>query len=90
MREDVADFLIVRATCRTIVSGAKTMDTEPVEIHRSALIATVKQPFVDWLHTADPTSEHIGVSEVNHEPTVYLVREFESKEELEEWLERHS
>src|SRR5215831_312116 len=61
----------------------------PVEINRSALIATVKQPFVDWLHTADPTSKHITLAEVNHEPTVYLVPEFESEKEFAEWLEQH-
>jgi hypothetical protein len=65
------------------------MDMEPVEVNRSALIVTVKQPFVDWLHNADATSNHIGLSEVNHEPTVYLVPEFESKEHFAEWLEQH-
>ena len=73
---------------RRIVFGGRP-SVEPVEINRSALIATVKQPFVDWLHTADPTSKHIGLAEVNHEPTVYLVPEFESKEEFAEWLEQH-
>jgi hypothetical protein len=73
----------------TIVTAAIPMDMEPLEINRSALIAIVKQPFVDWLHTVDPTSKHIGVLEVNHEPTVYLVPECESKEEFAEWLERH-
>jgi hypothetical protein len=67
-----------------LLLGAKPMDMESVEINRSALIATVKQPFIDWLHAADPTSEHIGLSEVNHEPTVYLVPEFESTEDFAE------
>jgi hypothetical protein len=65
------------------------MEMETVEINRSALIATAKQPFVDWLHTADPTSKHIGLSQINHEPTVYLVPEFGSTEEFIEWLEQH-
>jgi hypothetical protein len=56
------------------------MEMETVEINRSALIATAKQPFVDWLHAADPTSKHIGPSQINHEPTVYLVPEFGSTE----------
>src|SRR5262249_38260744 len=74
---------------REFFFGGIPADMEPVEINRSALIATVKRPFVDWLHTADPTSKHIGLAEVNHEPTVYLVPEFESKEEFAEWLEQH-
>ena len=65
------------------------MDMESVEIKRSALIATVKQPCIDWLHAADPTSQPIGLSDVNHEPTVYLVPGFESKEDFVEWLEQH-
>src|SRR5262247_2602412 len=59
---------------------------EPAEVNRSALIATAKQPFVDWLHRADPTSQHISLSEVNHEPTVYLVPAFESNEDFAKWL----
>jgi len=65
------------------------MHTEPTEINRSALIAIAKRPFVDWLHNADPTSTHISLSEVNHEPTVYLVPAFESNEDFKEWLEQH-
>jgi hypothetical protein len=60
---------------------------ETVEINRSALIATAKRPFIDWLHTADPTSKDIRLSDVNHEPTVYLVPSFESAEDFAEWLE---
>ena len=62
------------------------MDLEPVEINRSALITTAKQPFVDWLHHVDPTSPHIGLSEVNHVPTICL---FESIEDFAEWLGAH-
>jgi len=45
---------------------------EPYQINRSALIVTAKQPFVDWLHTVDPTSKDVSLSDINHEPTVYL------------------
>ena len=83
-REDVVELAHARELFR-----AMPMDIEPVEINRSAIIATVKQPFIDWLHTADPTSKHLGLSEVNHEPTVYLVPECESTEDFEEWLEKH-
>ena len=43
---------------------------EPAEINRSALIVTAKQPFIEWLHRADPTRRHISLSEVNQEATV--------------------
>jgi hypothetical protein len=42
---------------------------EPYQINRSALIVTAKQPFVDWLHTVDPTSKDVSLSDINHEPT---------------------
>jgi len=62
---------------------------EPYQIERSALIVTAKQPFVDWLHTVDPTSKDIGLSNINREPTVYLVPPFETQDEFMEWLEEH-
>jgi hypothetical protein len=76
------------------------MDMEPLEINRSALIATAKQPFIEWLHMVDPSSGDIDLSAVNHEPTVYLVpvtdqRSWPSNRSIEvfqEWFEcrRHS
>ena len=48
-------------------------ELEPYQINRSALIVTAKQPFVDWLHSVDPTSKDIGLVDINDEPTVYLV-----------------
>lgn len=62
---------------------------EPIELNRAALIAIAKQPFFDWLHTADPTSNDISLSEVNEEPTVYLAPAFESSGEFKRWLERN-
>ena len=67
------------------------MDTElePYQINRSALIVTARQPFVEWLHSVDPTSKDIGLSDINHEPTVYLVPPFEMPDEFTEWLEEY-
>jgi hypothetical protein len=65
------------------------MDMEPLEINRSALIAIAKQPFIDWLHTVDPSSGDINLSAVNHEPSVYLVPVFDSDEDFMDWLEEH-
>jgi hypothetical protein len=38
-------------------------DLEPYQVDRSALIATARQPFVDWLHKVDPTSKDIWLIE---------------------------
>jgi hypothetical protein len=62
---------------------------EPYQINRSALIVTAKQPFVDWLHTVDPTSKDVTLSDINHEPTVYLVPAFEAQDDFMEWLEEY-
>jgi hypothetical protein len=62
---------------------------DPAEINRSALITTAKQPFVDWLHGADPTSKDIGLFDINDEPTVYLVPAFETEEDFADWLEHN-
>src|SRR5215831_10749024 len=60
-------------------------ETEPYQINRSALIVTAKQPSVDWLHTVDPASKDIGLAEIKHEPTVYLVPTLETQDEFMEW-----
>jgi hypothetical protein len=57
-------------------------ELEPYQINRSALIVTAKQPFVEWLHSVDASSQDIGLSEINHEPTVYLVPPFEMPDEF--------
>ena len=62
---------------------------EPYEINRSALIVMAKQPFVDWLHKVDPTSKDVSLSDINHEPTVYLAPAFEAQDEFMEWLEEY-
>ena len=64
-------------------------ELEPYQIDRSALIVMAKQPFVDWLHTVDPTSKDIRLSDINREPTVYLVPPFEMQDEFMEWLEQY-
>ena len=56
--------------------SAMDNELEPHQINRSALIVTAKEPFMEWLHSVDPTSKAIGLSDINHEPTVYLVPPF--------------
>ena len=54
------------------------MDT----LNRSAIVVKPKQPFLDWLHAADPTSHEITSLDVCREPTIYLIPECDTDEEL--------
>ena len=55
-------------------------------LNRSAVAVTPRQPFLDWLHEADPTSRHLSLREVAHEPQIYLIPECESNEDVDEVL----
>lgn len=59
-------------------------------LNRAALIVRYKQPFLDWINSADPSpSSHVFTStEVNEEHTVYLL-EVEDERGLARWLARH-
>jgi hypothetical protein len=43
-------------------------------LNRSAVVVKPKQPFLDWLRTADPTSGGITLGELEQDPTIYLRR----------------
>jgi hypothetical protein len=53
------------------------MDT----INRSAVIVMPAQPFLDWLHQADPTSAELALEDLRREPTIYLLPEYDTEEE---------
>jgi len=57
-----------------------------VTLNRSAIVVTPKQPFLDWLHTADPTSLELTLRELVQEPTVYLVPECDTNEDVAQVL----
>jgi len=40
-------------------------------LNRSAIIVKVRQPFLDWLHAADPTSRKLSLRDLVPEPTIY-------------------
>ena len=42
-------------------------------LNRSAIVVKPRQPFLDWLHTADPTSHRLTLGELALEPTIYLI-----------------
>ena len=54
------------------------MDT----LNRSAIVVRRKQPFLDWLHAVDPGSHRITLLDVGREPTIYLIPECDTDEEL--------
>src|SRR5215469_2500889 len=44
-------------------------------INRSAIAVIPAQPFLDWLHQADPTSAHLSLNDLKLEPRIYLLPE---------------
>ena len=51
-------------------------------LNRSALVVKPKQPFLDWLHAADPTSRHLTLLDLVREPTLYLIPECETDDDV--------
>ena len=56
------------------------------ELNRSAIVVTPKRPFLEWLHSVDPTSSHLTLHDLAQEPTIYLVSECESEEDFDDCL----
>ena len=55
-------------------------------LNRSAIVVTPKQPFLDWLHAADPTSLELTLFNLTREPTIYLIPECDTDEDVAEVL----
>ena len=57
-------------------------------INRAAVLVRLKQPFIDWINSADPedTREPVSLEEANEERTIYLIAEDEA-EVVDKWLE---
>ena len=51
-------------------------------LNRSAIVVKPRQPFLDWLHTADPTSRNLSLRELVQEPTIYLIPECDTEEDV--------
>lgn len=57
-------------------------------IPRSALILRPKQPFQDWLdHLPKAQAGDLSASSFRTEPHLYLIPDFDDREEVLEWLE---
>lgn len=57
-----------------------------VTINRTAIVVMPGQPFLDWLHEADPASGGLSLEDLRREPAIYLLPEWENKEEAREFL----
>jgi len=62
--------------------GCTAMDA----INRSAGIVMPAQPLLDWLRQADPTSAELSLEDLRREPTIYLLPEYASEEEVRAYL----
>jgi len=57
-------------------------------LNRSVLIVLPKQPFLDWLHGADPTSVSLAIEDLRRDPSVYLLPARDMHPDLEKDLKR--
>ena len=51
-------------------------------INRSAIVVIPKQPFLDWLHRIDSTGKDITLADLANEPSIYLLSECETPNDL--------
>ena len=47
-----------------------------------------KQPFLDWLHEVDPTSEGLALDDLRRDPAVYLLPARDMESQLETCLKK--
>jgi len=45
------------------------------------VIVMPAQPFLDWLHRADPTSAELKLEDLRREPTIYLLPKYDTEDE---------
>ena len=55
-------------------------------LNRSAIVVKPKEPFLDWLHAADPSSRDLTLLDLVREPTIYLIPECDTDDDLAEVL----
>ena len=55
-------------------------------LNRSALVVKPKQPFLEWLHAADPTSHRLTLGDVAREPIIYLIPECDTPADVDDVL----
>ena len=57
-------------------------------VNRSVLVVLPKQPFLDWLHNADPTSGELTLEILRDDPSVDLLPAHDLEPDLEKCLKR--
>lgn len=57
-------------------------------LNRSAVVVKPRQPFLEWLHTSDPTSGNITLDELEQDPTIYLIPECDRKGDIQKVLRK--
>ena len=55
-------------------------------LNRSAIVVKPRQPFLDWLYSADPTSHRLTLRDLTRDPTIYLIPECDTEEDVHEVL----
>ena len=55
-------------------------------LNRSAVVVEPKQPFLDWLHMVDPTSQSLTLPDLVQEPTIYLIPECDTRSDVDQAL----
>lgn len=58
-----------------------------VTLNRSALVVKPRQPFLEWLHAADPKSHRLTLVDLSREPTIYLIPECDTPADVEDVLQ---
>ena len=55
-------------------------------INRAAIIVRPKKPFVEWVRNADGESKHITAKDIEEEPNIYLVNDYDMDGEKEQLI----
>jgi len=55
-------------------------------LNRSAIVVKPKEPFLDWLHAADPSSGDLTLLDLVREPTIYLIPECDTDDDVADVL----
>ena len=55
-------------------------------LNRSAIVVKPKEPFLDWLHAADPSSRDLTLLDLVREPTIYLIPECDTDDDVADVL----
>jgi hypothetical protein len=54
--------------------------------NRAVIILRPKEPYIDWVRSADDESKHITAEEIAAEPNVYLVDDYEMAGERDDLM----